>query len=397
MPLTDTAIRQTRPAGKAYKLADGQGLYLYCTPTGARLWRVKYRIEGREKVLSLGAYPEVGLKRAREKRDDARRTLADRIDPGAKRQAEKAARVDTFEAVALEWLDKQKIKTNTRTRDERLLRFVFSRLGRRPIAAIAAPELLASLRPIEARGTIESALRTRSICGRVWRYAIATGRADRDIAADLKGALATATVRNHAAITDPKRIGELLRAIDGYIGQPATHAALRLAPLTFVRPGELRAAEWCEIDLKKAEWRIPGTRMKMGQKHLVPLSRQAVAILREIQPVTGTGRYVFPSLRTTSRPLSNNTVNAALRRLGYAKDDMTGHGFRSMASTLLNEQGWHPDLIELQLAHAERNKVRAAYNRAERLAERTQMMQAWADYLDGLRTTSNVVAIRSVK
>lgn len=389
MPLTDVAIRQIKPAARPYKVADGSGLYLFVTPNGARLWRLKYRYEGREKLLALGSYDDVTLKRAREKRDDARRMLADGVDPSAHRQAAKAARADSVEAVAREWLGKQKTAASTRKRDaDRLENFIFPRLGRRPIASVGAPDLLAALRPIEARGTFETALRTRAVCGRVWRYAIATGRADRDISADLKGALARKPVSNHAALTEPKRIGELLRAIDGYEGQPATHGALRLAPLVFVRPGELRQAEWAEVNLDEAEWRIPGARMKMGQQHLVPLSRQAVAILKELHPVTGNGRYLFPSLRTHTRPISDNTINAALRRLGYSCEEMTGHGFRSMASTLLNEQGWHPDLIELQLAHAERNKVRAAYNRAERLAERRTMMQAWADYLDKLRDPS---------
>lgn len=396
MPLTDVAIRKIKPAHRPFKVHDGLGLFLLCTSSGSRLWRFKYRYEGREKVLALGSYDDVSLKRAREKRDDARRLLADGIDPGAERQAAKAAQVDSLEAIAREWLAKQKTAESTRKRDEdRLDNFIFPRLGRRPIASITAPDLLAVLRPIEARGTFETALRTRAVCGRVWRYAIATGRAERDISADLKGALARKPVSNHAALTDPKRIGELLRAIDGYVGQPATHAALRLAPLVFVRPGELRQAEWREFNLDQAEWRIPGTRMKMGQQHLVPLAHQAVAILEELQPITGRRRYLFPSLRTEARPLSDNTINAALRRLGYSSDEMTGHGFRSMASTLLNEQGWHPDLIELQLAHAERNKVRAAYNRAERLVERRKMMQTWADYLDGLRASSNVVGIRA--
>lgn len=398
MPITDVALRKARPTEKPYKLYDTGGLYLIIRPTGARLWRLKYRHEGREKVLALGDYSDVPLKRAREKRDDARKQIADGVDPAAQRQADKAARSNTLEAIAEEWIDKQEIAAGTRKLDwDRLNNYIFPRLGRRPIAAITAPDLLAVLRPIEARGKIETALRTRAVCGRVWRYAVATGRADRDIAADLKGALTTRSAVHHATITDPKRIGELLRAIDGYVGQPGTHAALKLAPLLFVRPGELRAAEWAEFDLDKTEWRIPGTRMKMGVQHLVPLATQAIAIIEDLQTITGRGRYLFPSLRTTSRPLSNNTVNAALRRLGYAKGDMTGHGFRSMASTLLNEQGWHRDAIERQLAHGERDKIRGAYNYAEYLPERRKMMQAWGDYLDGLRAGSNVVPIRAAR
>jgi integrase len=398
MPLTDVAVRSAKPRPKPYKLSDERGLYLLCTPTGGRLWRFKYRVGRIEKLLALGAYPDVPLKKARDRRDEARRLVADGIDPSAKKKADKKAEVDTVKGVAEEWLTKQTSAPGTRKRDrDRLANFIFPKLGKRPIRTVTPPELLAVLRPIEARGTIETALRTRAVCGRVWRYAVATGHADRDITADLKGALSTKAVTSHAAITDPKRIGELLRAIDGYVGQPATHAALRLAPLVFVRPGELRAAEWAEIDLDKAEWRIPFERMKMRQQHLVPLATQAIAILDGIKEITGSGRYVFPSLRSDSRPLSDNTINAALRRLGYSNTDMTGHGFRSMASTLLNEQGWHPDLIELQLAHAERNKNRAAYNRAERLVERRKMMQAWADYLDGLRASNNVVAIGAAR
>jgi integrase len=265
-------------------------------------------------------------------------------------------------------------------------RFVYPTLGAKPIGKITTGELLACLRTMEAKGIHESALRARSLCGRIFRYAIATGRAERDITADLKGALTAPTTKSFAAIVDPKRIGELLRAIDGYVGQPTTAAALKLAPLVFVRPGELRAAEWSEFNLegKEPEWRIPAAKMKMGEQHIVPLSRQAVAVVKELKRFTGDGQYLFPSLRVPSRCMSNNTINAALRRLGYDNTEIVGHGFRAMASTLLNEQGWHPDLIELQLAHAERNKVRAAHNRAERLAERRSMMQAWADYLGTL-------------
>jgi integrase len=254
--------------------------------------------------------------------------------------------------------------------------------------------LLSVLRKIEGRGTHETAHRAKQHCGRVFRFAVATSRAERDITADLRGALAPVSSRHRAALTEPARIGELLRAIETYQGQPITAYALKLAPLVFVRPGELRAAEWSEFDLEASEWRIPAARMKMREPHIVPLSSQAVLILRDLQPLSGAGRYVFPSLRTPSRPMSNNTVNAALRRLGYSKDEMTGHGFRALASTCLNEQGWHPDLIELQLAHAERNKVRAAYNRAQRLSERRKMMQAWSDYLDRLRTGAEVVPIK---
>lgn len=266
-----------------------------------------------------------------------------------------------------------------------ITQFVLPHIGSRPIHKITLADVLVSLRPIEARGKHETAHRTKQYVGQIFRYAVATSRAERDITADLRGALMPATTKHHAAVTDPEAIGALLRAIAGYCGQPVTHAALKLAPLVFVRPGELRQAEWSEINFDAAEWRIPGERMKMGGLHIVPLATQALEILRGMLPLTGTSRFVFPSLRTSVRPMSENTINAALRRLGYSNDEMTGHGFRAMASTCLNEQGWHPDLIELQLAHAERNKVRAAYNRATRLAERRTMMQAWADYLDTLR------------
>jgi integrase len=271
---------------------------------------------------------------------------------------------------------------------------VFPYIGKHPIEALKAADVLKVLRRIESRGTHETAHRVRSLCGRVFRYAVATGRAERDPTADLKGALAPANNENFAAITDPAKVGQLLRAIDGYVGQPTVHAALKLAPLVFVRPGELRAAEWSEFDLDGAEWRIPAERMKAGELHIVPLSSQALEIIADLQLITGDGKYLFPSLRTTSRPISDGTINAALRRLGYSAEEMTGHGFRTMASTLLNEKGWHPDLIELQLAHKDRNKVRAAYNRAERLAERRKMMQSWADYLDGLKAGGKVANIK---
>jgi integrase len=395
--LSETRVRTARPKQKPYKLFDERGLYLRVEPGGGRLWRFRYRYGGVEKLLALGAYPDVPLKRARVKRDDARRLLADGIDPSAQRQAERTMQQDTFEGVAREWLDRQSksLAEGTVTiLSARLENYLYPYLGSRPIAAITAPELLATLRRIEARGRHETAHRARALTGRVFRYAIATGRAERDVSADLKDALAPVKARNFAAIVDPVRVGALLRAIDGYVGQPVTAAALRLAPLTFVRPGELRAAEWTEFDLQNAEWRIPGHRMKMGEQHVVPLARQALGILGELQPLTRRSRYVFPSLLSRDRPMSENTVNAALRRLGYSREEQTGHGFRTIASTLLNEQGFPPDVIELQLAHAERNKVRAAYNKAQRLVERRKMMQAWADYLDALRAGAHVVAIR---
>lgn len=397
--LTDTAIRSAKTTEKPRKLFDGGGLFLLLKPNGARLWQLKYRVSGREKLLSFGQYPEVSLKSAREQRDEARKLIAAKTDPGAKRKAERSAQANTFEAVAREWLDMKADSISERTRLKRLARFeafVFPYLGKRPIASITAPDLLPVLKRIEGRGKNETAHRIRSESSAVFRYAIVTGRAERDPAADLRGALAPVVVRNHPAITEPAKIGGLLRAIHGYKGQPSTEYALKLLPLTFVRPGELRGAEWTEFDFDNAEWRIPAGRMKMREQHVVPLSSQAVTFLRELQPLTGSGRYVFPSLRTNERPISNNTLNAALRRLGFSGDEMVSHGFRSMASTCLNEQGWHPDLIELQLAHAERDEVRGAYNRAQRLAERRKMMQSWSDYLDGLRVGANVVSLRLV-
>jgi integrase len=393
--LTDTALKALKPRGKPYKQSDSGGLYVLVTREGSRLWRFKYRYGGREKLLAIGAYPDTSLKLAREKRDAARTALAAGVDPSAQKQAEKGQLADTFEGIAEEWLGKLKLKADTVAQlRHRLRTYAFPHLGAKPVRTVTPAEVLDVLRRIERRGTHETAHRVRSLCGRVFRYAVATGRAERDPVNDLRGALVSAKAQSFAAITEPKAIGGLLRAIDGYQGQPAVMAALKLAPLLFVRPGELRAAEWNEFDLDAAEWRIPAHRMKMGEPHLVPLSDQAVKVLRELNALTGRGRFLFPSLRSAERPISDNTLNAALRRLGYATDEMTTHGFRSMASTRLNEMGYPPDVIERQLAHAERNKVRAAYNRAERLAERRAMMQAWSDYLDGLRSGADVIAIR---
>ena len=389
--LSETKIRAAKLKERPYKLFDKRGLFLLVTPTGGRLWRLRYRIGALEKLISLGAYPDVTLKRAREKRDDARRLIADDIDPSAQRKAQRAALLDTFEGVAKEWLALQSKSLAPETISilgARLNSALYPYLGNRPVASITAQELLIAIRRIEARGRHETAHRVRALAGRVLRYAVATGRAQHDVAADLKDALAPVESRNFASVTDPARVGELMRAIDGYSGYPVTALALKLAPLVFVRPGELRAAEWSEFDLPNGEWRIPAARMKMKEPHIVPLARQAIAILRELEPLARGGRYLFPSLRTRERPMSENTINAALRRLGYSSEEQTGHGFRSMASTLLNEQGFPPDVIELQLAHTERNKVRAAYNNAQRLPERRKMMQAWADYLDGLRTAA---------
>jgi integrase len=393
MPLTDISIKAAKPTAKPMKLFDTGGLFLIVAPSGGKWWRFKYRFQRKAKTLSLGTYPTMTLKDARERRDELRRQLARGVDPGVMRKACKESQANTFEALALEWHAKFK-HTWTAEHAERirarLKADVFPWLGAKSIRDITAPELLAVVRRIEARGALDTAHRALANCGQVFRYAIATGRGKRDISADLRGALPPVRSKHHASIIDVKAVGALLRAIDGYEGHFITRCALRLAPLVFVRPGELRAAEWRELDLDTAEWRIPGSRMKMRAVHIIPLSQQAVAILRELHPLTGRGKYVFPSLRTGERPMSENTVNAALRRLGYDKGEMTGHGFRSMASTLLNEQGWHHDAIERQLAHVERDAVRGAYNYAQYLPERRKMMQAWADHLDGLRAVARL-------
>lgn len=399
MKLTATAVRQATTKDKSYKLADSNGLFLLVTAKGQKYWRYKYRFAGKEKMLALGVYPEVSLKDARQSHQEARATLADGIDPCLDRKAAKAASADanTFEGIAREWLDKQRstYAASTYNKTTWLLEsFLFPTLGGLSPNDITPPMVLAALRRIEQQGKHETAHRAKQAASRVFRYAIATGRCERDPCPDLKGALTATNTVNRASITAPKQIGELLRAIDGFGGQYVTHCALRLAPLVFVRPGELRGAQWDEIDLEAAVWRIPAERMKMRTAHVVPLSRQAVAILEELKPYTCNSRYVFPAIRSLARHMSENTINAALRRLGYSKEEMTGHGFRAMASTRLNELGWNPDIIERQLAHTERNKVRAAYNRAEHLEERRKMMQAWADYLDGLKTGADVVPIR---
>ena len=401
MALTDTSVRNTKVKTTTQNLSDERGLSLLVTPSGGRLWRFRYRFGDKQKMLGMGQYPDVSLKQARERRDEARRLLANGIDPGEHRKVTKAVTAsraeDSFEAVAREWFAKFRAGwTEDHGNDilRRLERDVFPWVGARPIKEITAPELLAVLRRIEERGAIETAHRAKSNCSHVFRYAIATGRVDRDPAADLRGALAPVVGTHLASVTDPKIVGELLRAIDAYQGSFITRCALQLAPMLFVRPGELRQAEWSELDLDAGEWRIPAGKMKMKESHFVPLSTQAVAVFRELLPLTGSGQYVFPSVRTGTRPMSENTVLAALRRMGYVKGELTGHGFRSTASTLLNEQGWNRDAIERQLAHAERDEVRGAYNRAEHLPERRKMMQAWADYLDQL-AGKNVVPMRA--
>lgn len=428
MALTDLEAKKANTTGKPQKRADGGGMYLLAQPdretinekkkkeivSGAKYWRLDYRFAGKRKTLALGVYPDVPLAGywhdpktkkvwvdgARDLREQARKILANGADPGDIKKAQKAAVValteNSFEHVAREWFSKHAPnwkESHSSKIITRLEKDIFPWLGARPAGEITAPELLAAIRRIESRGALETAHRALANCGQVLRYAVATGRAQRDPAADLRGALPPVKEKHHASITDPKAIGELLRDLDGYQGAFVTRCALRLAPLVFLRPGELRKAEWTEIDLDKADWRIPAARMKMDAVHIVPLSAQAVAILREIYPLTGAGKYVFPGARTATRPMSENAVLAALRRMDYATDEMTGHGFRSMASTLLNEQGFNRDAIERQLAHAERDGVRAAYNYAEYLPERRKMMQHWADYLDGLKVGAEVIPL----
>ena len=401
MPLTDTAIRKAKPGTSPRRLTDERGLYLLLNPNGSQWWRWDYRHAGKRKTLSMGTYPDTGLKDAREKREAARKLLAAGVDPGDVRKAEKAAgeerAANNFAFIAEEWLARQSPRMAAATLEKArwtLDDLVNPWIGSRPITEIDAPEMLKLLRRIEERGAHETAHRTKQRCSQIFRYAIATGRAQHDPTAALRGALAPVVSTSRAAITDPLKMGELLRAIDGYTGSFVVRCAMKLSPLLFVRPGELRQAEWTEIDLDGARWNIPAEKMKMRAEHLVHLSSQAVAILRELHPLTGRGKYVFPGERSASRPLSDGTINAALRRLGFDKDTMTAHGFRAMASTRLNEMGWAPDVIERQLAHVEKNKVRAAYNRAQYLGERIRMLQAWADDLDGLRAGGKVVAIK---
>jgi integrase len=402
MPLTATAVKNAKPRAKPYKMADGKGLFLLVTPKGGKWWRYKYRYHRKEKLLALGTYPDVSLKDARDLHDKSRKILAKGIDPSEVKKIEKAAGFEqsenSFQAVAVEWITKFSpnwTPEHAKRISSRFKADIFPWLGARPINQINSAELLRCLRRIESRGALDTAHRAMQNCGQVFRYAVASGQAERDPTTDLRGALPPVRPKHHSSITDPAAVGALMRAIDGYEGYFVTKCALRLAPLLFVRPGELRQAEWDEISLDKSEWRIPAEKMKAGEQHIVPLSQLAVEILTELKPLTGPQGYVFPGIRSRKRPMSENTINAALRRLGYTKEEMTGHGFRSMASTLLNEQGWHHDAIERQLAHAERNNVRAAYNFAEHLPERRKMMQAWADYLDSLKAGADVVSLKS--
>jgi integrase len=401
MPLTDTGVRAIKPVARPQKVADGGGLYLFVTPNGTKAWRLAYRYNGKQKSLGLGLYPVVTLGEARNRRARAKKQLADGIDPSAQRKLDKMiakAGENSFRVVAEELLEKHRMEGRaqaTLDKNRWLLEVAFDAFGTRPVSGITAVELLAALRRFEERGRYESARRLRSTCGMVFRFAIATGRATRDISVDLRGALIAPKVKHHAAIIEPSGIGALLKAIDGFDGHPQTKAALQIAPHVFVRPSELRYAEWSEFDFESATWTVPARRMKMKREHRVPLSRQVLETLGYLRKLTGRGRLVFPSTRSALRPLSENTLNAALRRLGYGPDQVTVHGFRTTASTRLNEMGrWNPDAIERQLAHQEEDDVRRAYiDRADFWDERVNMMQAWSDYLDDLRECGNVVPL----
>jgi len=398
MPLTDTAVRNAKTGAKALRIFDGGGMYLEITTKGSKLWRLKYRFGGKGKLLALGVYPDVSLARARQKRDEARKLLADNVDPGEQRKAAKATRkmleANSFEAVALEWISKQKAgwsESHTKKTTTRLSNNVFPWIGNKPIAEIAAPEILAVLRRVEGRGTIDTAHRVGQACGQVFRYAVATGRAQRDPTGDLRGALPVVKQEHFAAITEPSQVGELLRAIDGFKGTLIVQCALKLAPMLFVRPGELRQARWQQFDLEAAEWRYLVTKTKT--LHLVPLSSQAVSILRDLHPLTGHTPFVFPGARTNGRAMSDAAVNAALRRMGYnTRTEITGHGFRAMARTILHEVlGIAPEVIEHQLAHRVPDVLGTAYNRTKFLPERRKMMQQWADYLGKLKASAQML------
>ena len=396
--LKNIQVKNSKFTDKPFKLSDGGGLYLLVNTVG-KYWRYDYRYLKKRKTLALGVYPGITLKNARKEHKKAREILAGGIDPGHLRKLKKIdeleAAENSFAKLAWEWFDKQKwTEGHRRTVKGRLNNDVIPWIGNRPVKEITAREVLTVCQRVVQRGAIESAHRVKTICSQVFRYCVAAGIIDSDPCRDLSKALTPADPKHMATITDPVKVGGLMRAIEGYEGTSITRAGLQLAPLVFVRPGELRHAEWSEFDLEKAIWKIPANKMKMKQIHLVPLSNQALKIIKDIKPLTGNGRYLFPSVRTTDRPMSNNTILAALRRMGYSKEEITGHGFRGMASTLLHEQNWNTKLIERQLAHSDKNSARAAYNHAEYMPERVKMMQAWADYLDGLKHGGEVINLK---
>jgi integrase len=401
MALTDTTLRNARPREKVYRLNDGKGLLFVVNPIGTKYWRFRYEFHGRENMVSLGPYPQVSLVQARALHAEARKLLARGIDPARDKAAKAEGRKVCFKDIAEEWLHLQRTRLTTSTQKKArwmLDTFVYPEIGSRPLVDLRAPDILAMLRQIESKGFNETAKRVKQRCSQIFRYAIATGRTENDPTVALRGALAPVVSKNHAGITEPARIGELMLAIDGYTGHPVVKAAMKLSALTFVRPGELKNALWTEIDLGRREWRISAERMKMREEHIVPLSPQAMSVITELLSYRGESKYLLPSVWTDHRPISENTVNLALRRMGYSNDQMTAHGFRTTASTQLNELGYPPDVIELQLAHRDRNKVRASYNKALKLEERTRMMCEWADYLDQLRTAAahRAIVINSV-
>lgn len=397
--LTVVQIKALKPREKAYKVADGKGLYLAVQPSGSLIWRVKFRYHGVEKKITLGHYPAIGVKEAREKLEEARELLLGGVDPvaikaQAKLQAEIAA-ATTFSVVADEYIMKMELegKSPATLKKARWFRDLLDpHVGRRPVASVTPHELLAALKRLERRGHHETAHRLRAFSGRIFRYAVSTLRAQHNPADILRGALIAPKVKHHAAVLEPVKVGELLRAIDGYSGRIETRIALQLAPHVFLRPGELRKAEWSEIDFGAAVWRIPAAKMKMGQAHVVPLSRQVLGLLQQLRALKNSGEFLFPAFHTSVRPMCENTLNVALRRLGYGSDEMTSHGFRAIASTLLNESGlWHPDAIERALAHSDRDHVRAAYHRGAHWAERVKMAQWWSDHLDQLRDGAEII------
>jgi integrase len=404
IPLSEVKVRNAKPKKIEYKIFDGGGLFLLVTPSGGKLWRFRYPFEKKEKKLSFGAYPAISLLDARKRRDEARSQIAHGIDPGAVHKAKKKAKTEstnTFEIIARVWHAQEKsgwTAGHANTIMDRMERDIFPWIGKCHIAEIKPPAVLAVLRRVESRGALESAHRIKTICGQVFRRAVHEGWVERDPTADLKGALRQPQEKHRAAITEPAKVGELLRSVDDYQGSFIVKCALKLAPLVFVRPGELRHAEWEEVSFENAEWNIPASKMKMKEPHLVPLSQQAIDILTELKEYTGASRYLFPSGRTFDRPMSDNAILAALRRMGYAKEEMSGHGFRAMARTILDEVlQIRPDFIEHQLAHAVRDPNGRAYNRTSHLVERKKMMQTWADYLDGLKAGAKVIPFKTAK
>ncbi len=407
-PLSDVEIKKAKPQEKPHKLFDGGGLYLLVTPTGGKLWNLKYNFSGKEKKLSFGAYPAVSLADARQRRDDAKKLLANGQDPGAIKKAlqdaaivEAAVEINTFEKVALEWYAKNKkvwVESHSVSIKGRLNTYILPAFGNKPITEITPVDIRSMLLDIEARGLRETGKRVKVIVGQICRYAIALGYAQYDPSGSLKLSELYAKVtdeRHHAALVKPKEVAELLRAIDSFQGSFVVKTGLSLAPMLFVRPGELRQMEWSEVDLDEGLWSLPAGKMKTRNEHLVPLSQQAMELLQAIKPLTGSGRYVFPNLRSPLRPMSEVALLAALRRIGYSKEEMTVHGFRAIARTILDEVlGFRVDIIEHQLAHAVRDANGRAYNRTSFLDDRRKMMQQWSDYLDGLKAGAKVLPLR---